>query len=442
MNSVAPGRLSAAAKRTVLASFLGSTFEWYDFVLYTTVSTLVFNQVFFPEQNAAVGTLSSLVTVAIGYIARPLGAVIFGHFGDRVGRKKLLVATMLIMGIPTLIIGCLPGYAQIGVAAPILLMICRVLQGIGLGGEYAGAALATIESVPESQRGFYGAIPQLGNPVGGALGTIFVLCCTYFAGDELFAAWLWRVPFLLSTVLLVYALIVRVRMEETGDFARLVKENKVEKSPVQAVLRYHWKALLLGLGARASDAISGNVAGTVVIAYVATYLHMSNSIGLVATLVPTLIAIPLMLITGKISDRVGRKRIFVFGMVLVALSMLPMFAMLNSKIVPVMVLGVVMMRTCNMMPFAVQSAFLADIFPVEVRYTGVSLVYQVSAIIGGLTPAACLAILIWSDGNAYVLALILTVVCALSALCGIAMRPSVRRDTSSSTAYRRSHHGA
>lgn len=130
MNSVAPGRLPAAAKRTVLASFLGSTFEWYDFVLYTTVSTLVFNQVFFPEQNAAVGTLSSLVTVAIGYIARPLGAVIFGHFGDRVGRKKLLVATMLIMGIPTLIIGCLPGYAQIGVAAPILLMICRVLQGI------------------------------------------------------------------------------------------------------------------------------------------------------------------------------------------------------------------------------------------------------------------------------------------------------------------------
>lgn len=426
MNTHTSGRLSAAVRRTVWASFLGSTFEWYDFILYTTVSTLVFNHVFFPEQNAAVGTLSSLMTVAMGYITRPLGAVIFGHFGDRVGRKKLLVTTMLIMGIPTLVIGCLPGYAQIGVAAPILLTICRLLQGVGLGGEYAGAALATIESVPENQRGFYGAIPQLGNPVGGAIGTILVLCCTAFAGDEIFAAWLWRVPFLISGFLLAYALYIRVHMEETGDFAQLVKDNKVEKSPVKTVVCHHWKPLLLGLGARASDAISGNVAGTVVIAYVATYLHMANSIGLIATLIPTLIAIPLMLITGKISDRVGRKRIFTLGMFLVALSMFPMFAMLNTQIVPVMVLGVIVMRICNMMPFAVQSAFLADIFPVEVRYTGVSLVYQVSAIIGGLTPPACLAILIWSDGNAYVLALVLTVVCALSALCGVAMKAEKR----------------
>jgi MHS family shikimate/dehydroshikimate transporter-like MFS transporter len=156
--------LSKTVKRTVLASFLGSTFEWYDFVLYTTVAALVFDKVFFPTENATVGTLSALVTVAIGYITRPLGALIFGHFGDKVGRKSLLVITMLIMGLPTLIIGLLPGYATIGVAAPILLLVCRLLQGIGLGGEYAGAALATIESVPEEERGFYGSIPSSATP--------------------------------------------------------------------------------------------------------------------------------------------------------------------------------------------------------------------------------------------------------------------------------------
>jgi MHS family shikimate/dehydroshikimate transporter-like MFS transporter len=390
--------------------------------LYTTVAALVFDQVFFPTENAAVGTLSALVTVAIGYITRPLGALIFGHFGDKVGRKSLLVITMLIMGLPTLIIGLLPGYDTIGIAAPILLLICRLLQGIGLGGEYAGAALATIESVPEEERGFYGSIPQLGNPVGGSLGTLFVLFFTTIWGDEAFAAWMWRIPFLLSALLLGYALVVRLHMAETGDFAELVKEDKIVKSPIKEVVVHHWKPLLLGLGARCSDAISGNVAGTVVIAYVATYLHMQNFIGLLATFIPTLIAIPLMLVVGKVSDHVGRKKMFVVGMILVAASMIPMFAMLNTKIVFVMVLGVILMRTCNMIPFAVQSAVLSDIFPPEVRYTGVSLVYQVTAIVGGLTPSACVAVLIAAHGNAYILGIVLTVTCALSALCGAALK--------------------
>ncbi|MFE6970956.1 MFS transporter [Isoptericola sp. NPDC057653] len=422
----APGKISPAARRTVMASFLGSTFEWYDFGIYGTTSAIVFNQVFFPEMNGAVGTLLALTTVAIGYFTRPIGGIIFGHFGDRTGRKKLLVVTMLLMGIPTFAIGLIPSYASIGALAPILLLVCRLLQGVGLGGEYAGAALAAIESVPENRRGFFGAIPQLGNPVGGVLGSIFVLLATTLAGDEVYAAWLWRVPFLVSVVLLAYAMFVRLRLSESGDFTRMVKSGRVEKSPLKAVVTGHWRGLLLGLGARAADAISGNLAGAVVIAYVTTYLHMSNSISLLTTVIPSILAIPLMLWVGKVADLIGKKRMFVYGLVALALATFPMFALLDTKVFALMVLGVVIYRLCNSSQFAVQSSFLADMFPTEVRYTAVSLVYQTGAIIGGLTPPAALAILIASDGSPWPLAFATAGAVGVSVVCAIAIRPAAR----------------
>lgn len=417
--------ISPAARRTVLASFLGSTFEWYDFGIYGTTSAVVFNAVFFPQEDPALGTLLALTTVAVGYFTRPIGGIVFGHFGDRVGRKKLLVVTMLLMGIPTFLIGLLPSYATIGTAAPILLLVCRLLQGIGLGGEYAGAALASIESVPESRRGFFGAIPQIGNPVGGVLGSILVLVSTSVAGDAVYAAWLWRVPFLLSVILLVYAMIVRLRLVETGDFHRMSEQRGVEKSPLVTVLRHHWPALLLGLGARAADAISGNVAGAVVIAYITTYLHLSNSISLLTTILPAFVSIPLMLWAGRAADRIGRKRMFVYGLVALALSVFPLFGLLDTKVFWLMVLGVVIFKLCNSTQFAVQSSFLAGMFPTEVRYTAVSLVYQVGAIIGGLTAPACLAILIASDGSPWPLAAAITGSVLVSVACAAGIRGRV-----------------
>jgi MFS transporter, MHS family, shikimate and dehydroshikimate transport protein len=422
-----------AARRTIFASFLGSTFEWYDFGIYGTTSAIVFNQVFFPGEDPALGTLLALVTVAVGYFTRPLGGIVFGHFGDRVGRKQLLVLTMLIMGIPTFLIGLIPSYQTIGMAAPVLLLVMRLLQGIGLGGEYAGAALAAIESVPDSRRGFIGTIPQIGNPVGGVLGSILVLAATGIAGDEVYAAWLWRVPFLLSVVLLVYAMVVRLRLVETGDFSRLKQQRGVERSPLWTVIRKHWAPLLLGLGARSADAISGNVAGTVVVAYVTTYLHDSNSLGLVTTLIPSLLAIPLMLLMGVYADRIGRKRVFVYGLVALTLAVFPMFGLLDTSVFGLMVLGVTIYRLCNSSQFAVQSAFLADVFPTEVRYTGVSLVYQVGAIIGGLTPPACLAILIATDGNPWPLAFALAGSTLVSVVCAIAIRSRVTAPTPEGT---------
>jgi MFS transporter, MHS family, shikimate and dehydroshikimate transport protein len=415
-----------AARRTVLASFMGSLFEWYDFGIYGTTSALVFNQVFFPKENAALGTLLALTTAAVGYFTRPIGGIIFGHFGDRVGRKQLLVITMLVMGIPTVLVGLMPSYATIGIAAPLLLLFMRLLQGIGLGGEYAGAALATIESVPENRRGFFGSIPQLGNPVGGVIGTLLVLAATSIAGDQVYAQWLWRIPFLLSAVLLVYALIVRLRLVETGDFHKLAETRGVEKSPLLTVIRYHWKPLLLGLGARCADAISGNIA---IVPYIVTFLHLSNTTSLATTVIPAIFAIPLMLGMGAISDRIGRKRMFVIGLCVLACTIFPLFGLLSTKIFGLMVLGIVIMKLGNSTQFAVQSAFLADIFPTEVRYTAVSLVYQVSAIIGGLTTPACVAILIGSHGSPWLLASLITAAILVSIGCALAMRSKVRLDT-------------
>ena len=418
--------ISPGARRTVLASFLGSLFEWYDFGIYGTTSAIVFDQVFFPKESPAVGTLLALTTAAVGYFTRPIGGIIFGHFGDRVGRKQLLVITMLIMGIPTLIIGFLPGYATIGILGPILLLLMRLVQGVGLGGEYAGAALATIESVPRNRRGFFGSIPQLGNPIGGLLGAVLVLAATSIAGDDVYAAWLWRAPFLISVVLLVYAMVVRLRLVETGDFHKLVEDRGVQKSPLITVLRYHWRPLLLGLGARCADAISGNIA---IVPYIVTFLHLSNSTSLATTIIPAIFAVPLMLSMGAVSDRIGRKRMFVIGLCVLAVTVFPMFALLNTKIFWLMVLGIVIMKLGNSTQFAVQSAFLSDVFPTEVRYTAISLVYQLTAIIGGLTGPACVAILIAANGSPWPLAAAVTAAILVSVGCAIAMRTRVRSET-------------
>ncbi|MYU11721.1 MFS transporter [Streptomyces sp. SID8361] len=412
-----PPRIAPAARRTVLASFLGSTFEWFDFGLYGTTAALVFGHVFFPTQSSAIGSLLALTTTAVGFFARPIGGLVFGHFGDRVGRKKLLILTMLLMGIPTFVIGLLPGYATIGAAAPVVLLFLRVLQGIGLGGEYAGAALATIESVPKERRGFFGAIPQLGNPVGGIFSSGLVLLCTWLSSDTQYEDWVWRVPFLLSGILLVYTLVVRTRLAESGDFTRLQKKRGVEKAPLITLLRDHWAPLLLALGARAADAITGNVVGPVVTAYIVTYLHRSDSIGIVGTMIPSIICLPMMLYLGRVGDRFGVRRTFVWSVLSMAVTTFPLFALLQTGTLFWMVLGITVFRLCNSAQFAVQSTFLAELFPTEVRYTAVSFVYQVGSILGGLTPPVAYAMLVASDGSPWWLALAVVVSVLFSAAC-------------------------
>lgn len=409
-------------RRTVFASFLGSMFEWYDFGIYSTTSAIVFDKVFFPQKTAAIGTLLALTTVAVGYFTRPIGGIIFGHIGDRVGRKTPLVFTMLLMGIPTVIIGLLPGYATVGAVAPILLLICRLLQGIGLGGEFGGATLATVESVPEQRRGFFGAIPQLGIPIGGALGDVLVLASTAIAGDRAYAAGLWRAPFLVSAILLIYALVIRLRLVETSDFTRLLHQRGIMTIPLWTVVRDSWGQLLLGIGARATGVIAGTVGGAVVIAYITTYLHLPNNISLLTTIIPAFVSIPLMLFVGTIADRLGRKRVFISGLALTALAVFPLFGLLSTTVFGLMVLGTVIFKLCNDSQNALQSSFLAGMFPTQVRYTAVSLIYQLSGILGGLTAPASLAILVASGGNPWPLAAAICGAITISIGCATAIR--------------------
>jgi len=425
MSSTTPYRLPAAARRTITASFLGSTFEWFDFGLYGTTAALVFNSVFFSGASPAVGTLLALTTTAVGFVTRPVGGIIFGHFGDRIGRKRLLVLTMLVMGIPTLLIGLLPGSSAIGTAAPIILLVLRLLQGIGLGGEYAGAALATLESVPPERRGFFGSIPQIGNPVGGLLGSALVLITTTVFSDAQFAAWAWRIPFLLSALLLVYAIVMRVRLVETGDFSKLRDTRDVSKVPLFSLVRYHWQPLLLGLGARIADAVAGNIGGGVVTAYIVTYLHLPNNIALTGTIIQGLLSIPFMLLMGRLGDRYGRRRIYLIGLALIGVAAFPLFAFLDTRVYFLMWLGMALFWLSDVTQFSVQSSFLADIFPTEVRYTAISLVYQVTAIAGGLTAPAAYAILIATDGSPWLVALLVVGIAALSFVCALLMRSHV-----------------
>lgn len=419
-------KVTPASRRTVIASFVGSTFEWYDFGLYGTVSALVFNKVFFSGAPPVIGTLLALTTTAVGFFTRPIGGIIFGHFGDRLGRKSLLIWTMLLMGIPTLLIGLLPGSHTWGTAAPIVLLVLRLVQGLGLGGEYAGAALATIESVPQHRRGFFGSIPQIGNPFGGLLsGAMVLLVTTLFPGNE-FAGWAWRIPFLVSVILLVYAMIVRLHLVETNDFRKLQKANDTERVPIANVFRHHLRPLLLALGARCIDAVGGNIGGAVILAFVTQYLHMAYNVVPAGNLVEGMIAIPYMLLIGHLGDRYGRRRIYILGLALMGLITFPHFALLSTKMPVVMWAAILVAGLCNRTQFAVQSTYFADVFPVEVRYTAISLVYQVSAIVGGLTPPAAFAILVASHGAPWPLCGAIMGVSAVSVCCAYFLREPAR----------------
>jgi MHS family shikimate/dehydroshikimate transporter-like MFS transporter len=419
-------KVGPTARRTVIASFVGSTFEWYDFGLYGTVSALVFNKVFFSGVSPVVGTLLALTTTAVGFFTRPIGGIIFGHFGDKIGRKSLLVWTMLLMGIPTLLIGFLPGSATWGTAAPIVLLVLRLIQGIGLGGEYAGAALATIESVPHHRRGFFGSIPQIGNPFGGLLsGAMVLITTTLFPGSE-FSSWAWRIPFVVSVILLVYAMIVRLHLVETRDFTRLKETSATARVPIANVFRHHLRPFLLALGARCIDAVAGNIGGAVVLAFVTQYLHMAYNVVPTGNLVEGIIAVPYMLYIGYLGDKFGRRRIFILGLALIGIFTVPHFALLSTKVPVVMWVAILIAGICNRTQFAVQSTYFADVFPVEIRYTAISLVYQLSAIVGGLTPPAAFALLIAAHGKPWPLTFAIMGVSAMSVICAYFLRDRTR----------------
>lgn len=384
--------VTSQQRNTVLASVFGSVIEWYDFFLYATMAALVFNSEFFPEFDPLMGTLVAFGTFAAGFITRPIGGLIFGHFGDRIGRKKILVITMLIMGISTFLMGCLPNYAQIGVAAPILLLLLRMLQGIGLGGEWGGAAILTFEHAPRGKRGLFSSWPQTGVPLGLLLSTLAVNLAS-IPGDEALVGWTWRIPFLASIVLVVVGLIVRLKVEEPKAFTDVVKSGERVKVPVFEVIRYYPKQILVGIGARFSESITFNVYNAFILTYTTTVLGLSSTYALNGLLISSVIGFFVIPFAGKLSDKYGRRPIFAGGAAVALVTAFPVFALIDSGVEQLIWLAIMLgwaLGACAM--FGPEAAFFAELFPARVRYTGMSLVYQL-----GVLPSGAIApiIAIW-----------------------------------------------
>jgi MHS family shikimate/dehydroshikimate transporter-like MFS transporter len=375
--------------RVIFASFAGSTIEWYDFSIFSASSALVFNKIFFANFDPIVGLLLSLLTYAIGFIARPAGAIIFGHFGDRIGRKPVLIVTFLIMGGATILIGLLPSYASIGTLSPILLATLRLLQGIALGGEYGGAALLVSESCPPERRGLFSSAGLVGLSAGSMLGTAVFGLFALLPTDQ-FLSWGWRIPFLLSVFLVVIGLWIRMRVDETPDFKRIESNNKIVRVPIAQVLRHDLKRVVLVCISRAGETMQYNVTAVFALSYATRFLHVRPSIYLTAISFSSLLSIFILPLCGHLSDKIGRRPVGLMAgltSVIFGAAFIPLISAGSDMLVILAV--VLMIGVAAGFGNALPSAYFPELFPAEVRYTAISLGYQMGTVAGGLTPAIC-----------------------------------------------------
>ena len=390
---------SVPVARVVLASFIGTTIEWYDFFLYGTAAALVFNKLFFPTFDPWTGTMASFGTYAVGFFARPVGGVIFGHFGDRIGRKSMLVTTLMLMGVATFCIGLLPTYNQIGVAAPLLLVLLRFVQGFGVGGEWGGAVLMAVEHGHRGRRGLYGSWVQAGVPAGLLLATaVFSLFSRL--PDESFLTWGWRVPFLLGIVLLVVGLFIRLQVLESPLFARLRDARPAVKSPIFEVLRRYPRNTLLAMGARFAENGCFYIFTVFVLTYATEQLKLQKETVLGAVLFASGVQFFLIPLFGLLSDRIGRRPVYIGGAIGLALFAAPFFLLVDTRSTAAIYLALVLALVVHAAMYAPQGAFLAELFGTEVRYSGASIGYQLaSPFAGGLAPLIAASLLKWSDGR-------------------------------------------
>jgi MHS family shikimate/dehydroshikimate transporter-like MFS transporter len=385
----------------MIASFIGTAIEWYDFFLYGTAAALVFSRLFFPTVDPLTGTLSSFGTFAVGFVARPLGGAIFGHYGDRVGRKAMLIYSLLIMGVATFLIGLLPTFATIGVWAPILLVFLRCLQGIGVGGEWGGAVLMAVEHSPEGRRGLSGAWPQMGVPAGLFLSTVVFGITSSTLGEGAFLDWGWRLPFLLSAALIAVGMFIRLRLLETPAFARLQADGKREARPLVTAIRDYRRSLLLAMGMRVAENGLFYIYTVFVLSYGPTALGVTRSTmlwGVTLAAAMGLVAIPCF---GALSDRVGRRPVYLFGALFSLVYALPFFWLLETRSTPIIwaaIVGGVAIGHNAM--YGPQAAYFSELFGAGVRYSGASLAYQLASILaGGLAPFIATALLAaWGIG--------------------------------------------
>lgn len=385
-----PGKPGIA--RIISASLIGTTIEWYDFFLYGSAAALVFNTLFFPDSDPLVGTLLSFLTYAVGFAARPLGGVVFGHYGDKIGRKKLLVLSLMMMGGATFAMGLLPTHATLGVGAPILLTVLRLIQGFALGGEWGGAVLIVSEHGDDKNRGFWASWPQAGAPGGNLLATGVLALLAAIQSDEAFLAWGWRIPFLLSGVLVIIGLWIRVSVSESPLFleaqaraeaAAASGEAAKEEAPVVEVFRHNWRGVLTAIGTRLGENVSYYILTAFVLVYVTVHLELPKSTALNAVLIGSAVHFVTIPLWGALSDRIGRRPVTLIGSVGMAAWAFAFFALVDSKSFTVITLAVTVGLLLHGAMYGPQAAFISEMFDTKVRYSGASMGSQLASIIGG-----------------------------------------------------------
>ncbi|MFT4415550.1 MFS transporter [Fredinandcohnia humi] len=418
-------------KKVLVASLIGSSIEWFDYFLYGTVAALVFNTAFFHSDDPTVSLLLAYASFALSFFIRPLGGVIFSHIGDKIGRKKTLVLTLTLMGGSTVLMGFLPTYEQIGVMAPILLILLRLIQGIGLGGEWGGALLLAVEYAPKEKRGLFGSVPQMGVTIGLLLGTLALSLMTLLP-EEAFMSWGWRVPFILSALLVIFGLWIRKGIEETPSFKRVQEKGEVAKVPFFETMRTHWKEVLIAIGAKVVETAPFYIFGTFIVSYATGQLGFSRTATLNAVTIATVVTTVLIPIMGNLSDKIGRKRLYVGGTVLMILYAFPYFWLLHQGSVALLIVATILGLGIIWAPItAVLGTMFSEIFKSNVRYTGISLGYQIGAAVAGGTAPLVATALLAAFNESYVpvaLYIILTAVISLIAVSAIRERKNEELD--------------
>jgi MFS transporter, MHS family, shikimate and dehydroshikimate transport protein len=432
MTSAEPGRNRRELVEAVVASTVGTTIEWYDFFLYGTAVALVFRRLFFPSFDPFVGQILAFITFTIGFVARPVGGVIFGHLGDHIGRKSTLVATLLLMGVSTVLIGLMPTYDQIGVAAPVLLAALRFVQGIGVGGEWGGAVLLAVEYGHRGRRGFVASWPQAGVPLGLLASTGVLALFERNLSSADFMAWGWRVPFLLSGLLVVVGLVIRARLGETPLFADLKRDNTVARAPVSETLRRHWREVLLAAGSRLTENSCFYLFTVYVIAYSREVLGVEGWVSLLAVnlgAAAEVFAIPLY---GHLSDRTSRKGAYAVGCLFLIAFAWPYYALLDTREPVWIIVGTVaVMVGGHALLYSVQASLIPELFGTRLRYTGASLGYQLaSPLAGGLAPIIAATLVNAFPNQYWPLALYIVVISVVSLISVLLLAETSRKDIS------------
>ena len=413
---------SAQLRKAVVAATVGTTIEWYDFFIYGTAAGLIFPKLFFPNQDALTGTLAAFSTYFIGFVGRPIGAAIFGHYGDRIGRKATLISTLLVMGIATFLIAFVPSYASIGVWGAVILTVLRMLQGIGVGGEWGGSVLIAMEwSRGHGSRGLVASWPQFGVPSGLFLANLAILGFSAWAGAD-FATWGWRIPFLLSIVLIGIGLWIRLGILETPVFQQLLDTKKIEKAPILEVIKRHPREIILSALVRMAEQAPFYIFTAFVFAYGTGTLHMSRNLILTAVLVASCVSFITIPLSGHISDLIGRRKMYLIGAAVTGLFGFLYFGMLDTALPSAVFIAIVLSLIPHDMMYGLQAALIAEAFTPRLRYSGASLGYQLASIVAG-GPAPLIATALFASYHTGYAISIYIAACAVVSLVSAALMP-------------------